>query len=138
MFVETMFFEGVETVEMIRTLEYLKENGIVTGVLSDWPLFDKLTRLGLKQYFDYEISSEETGYLKLSTECFEYMLNKTNCKACNVLYVGDSYVKDIAGASAARIDAVLINCRNPAKGRYEKAKAVFRDFTGFEKWILNL
>ncbi len=122
--------------EPLRVLNYLKEKNVITGVLTDWPLFDKLERLGLKQFMDFEITSEETGFLKPSAKCFNYMLDRIGFRAQDVLFVGDSYPKDISGAHRAGMDAVLIN--NTEQGNFSDALKVFSNFKEFENWILSL
>ena len=120
----------------IKTLKYLKDKNIIIGALSDWPLYDKLNKLGLSEYFDFSMSSEETGYLKPSIKCFNYMLNKYNLSADKVLFVGDSYNKDICGAYDAGMDAALINYKE--ESNFNKAFKKFKNFHEFENWITNL
>lgn len=118
------------------TLKKLKEKGYKVGVFSDWPLYDKLKRLGVEQYVDYAASSDDIGMLKPNFKCFEYLLYNLKVKPNETLYVGDSYSKDIVGAADAGMDAVLIGC-NPS-AQYDKAYKVFEDWKSFENWILTL
>ena len=74
--------------------------------------------------------------------CFEYLLYNLKMDPQDVLYVGDSYEKDIVGASAASIDAVMVNVRGlkpgDAEAKYPLAKAVFGTWDEFDKWLTAL
>ena len=66
------------------------------------------------------------------------MLYNLKIDSADVLYVGDSYAKDIAGAHGAGIDAVLVNVRGSEKdfpSRYPLAKAVFNRWSDFDVWL---
>lgn len=117
-----------------RTLEMLRNRGVVTAVLSDWPLWDKLERMGLEDLFDLKYSSDDIGYLKPDIHCFSFLLEKLGLEAKDVLFVGDSYEKDIAGASGAGIDAVLVG-ESKEEGKYPLALEVFGNWEEFDVWI---
>ena len=84
-------------------------------------------------------AAADAGFLKPDAHCFEYLLYNLKMDAKDVLYVGDSYSKDIMGASAAGLDAVLVNVRpsemKDASGRFPLAKAVFCSWNDFDKWL---
>jgi len=120
--------------ETEATLRKLKSRGIVTAVFSDWPIWDKLERMGIDSLIDFKYGPDDCGYLKPDKHCFDFILGKLGLEAKDVLFVGDSYEKDIAGAAGAGMDAVLVGSRNE-DGRYPLAKEVFEDWEEFDAWI---
>lgn len=134
MYEKTAPFGGVR-----GTFEKIRSKGLKIGVFTDWPLYAKLKGMGLEDLVDFACSSDDTGFLKPDTHCFEYLLYNLNVRPEDVLYVGDSYVKDVAGAAGAGIDAVLVNVsRSDLKdctSRYPLAKAVFSDWKDFDCWL---
>ncbi|MCR5761460.1 MAG: HAD family hydrolase [Sphaerochaetaceae bacterium] len=121
--------------ETIDTLKKIREKGLQTGIISDWPFFNKLEQMGVKELFDVILNCDDTGYLKPDKRCFETYLKKTGLKAEEVLYVGDSYRKDVLGATGAGMDAVLVNSSETDAKKVPKALAFFRDWKGFSKWL---
>jgi len=120
--------------ETEKTLRKIKEHGITTAVFSDWPLWDKLERMGLDSLIDKRYSPDDCGYLKPDVHCFEFVVDKLGLEAKDVLFVGDSYNKDIAGAAGAGLDAVLVGTKDE-EGKYPLAKKVFADWEEFDAWI---
>ncbi len=121
---------------VVETFKSIKEKGLKIGVFSDFPLFQKLESMGLSSYVDLAASSEDVGFLKPSVHCFEYLLYNMGLDSKEVLYVGDSYDKDVVGAHDAGIDAVLVNARGSEK-EYPLACGVFESWKGFDRWLLK-
>lgn len=94
---------------VVPLLDYLKKNGYILGVLSDFPLLNKLKTLKIENYFDYKLSAEDIGFLKPHKNAFQYILDKTNLKSEEVLYIGDDKVKDKDGASLFGMYSYLVN-----------------------------
>ena len=90
-------------------LKELKSRNYVLGVMSDFPVENKLKELGLEKYFTYCLSSEDTGYLKPDVRAFDYILRVCGYKSNEILYIGDSRVKDYNGAMNAGMHAVLVD-----------------------------
>ena len=134
---QTKTFDGVA-----ETLKRIRNNGLKVGVFTDFPLFRKLEGMGLASLVDFAASSDDAGFLKPDAHCFEYLLYNLKMGPQDVLYVGDSYEKDIVGANAASIDAVLVNVRDlkpgDAQKKYPLAKAVFGTWDEFDKWLTAL
>ena len=122
-----------------KTFEKIRDKGLKVGVFSDFPLFRKLEGMNLASLVDFAASSDDAGFLKPNAHCFEYLLYNLKMGPQDILYVGDSYEKDIVGANAASVDAVLVNVKDLKAGdpeaRYPLAKAVFRTWDEFDKWL---
>ena len=65
--------------------------------------YRKIERLGLNNFIDFMVSSEETGEEKPSPKMFNLALKKMNLSADEVAYFGDSPDRDIEGAAGAGI-----------------------------------
>ena len=102
--------------------------------LSDFPIGVKLRALGVEEYFSFMASSEDYGSLKPSTTPFLAMLSAISLSAEQVLYVGDSESKDIAGAKGVGMRAALIS---PVRSKvYSKADLVFSSWNEFRERVL--
>lgn len=122
-------FDGVR-----ETFRSIKAHGLKIGVFTDFPMFEKLKSMGLDEYVDFGASSDDAGFLKPDAHCFEYLLYNLKMEPSDVLYVGDSYVKDIVGAHNAGIDAVLVNVK---PSDYPLAKEVFGSWKEFDAWLAS-
>ncbi|MDC7125235.1 MAG: HAD family hydrolase [Spirochaetales bacterium] len=76
----------------------LRRSGYKLGALSDFPVQKKLEFLGLEDW-DCSFTSEETGYLKPHPEPFIELSKRLCLPPEEILYVGNSYSKDVEGAS---------------------------------------
>jgi putative hydrolase of the HAD superfamily len=97
----TRLFSGVQ-----EFLIQLKNNGVKTANITDLTAqiqFRKMVYFKLDEYFDYVVTSEETGYDKPSVEPFNMALKKLNLSPQEVWMVGDDSINDIQGAKQAGI-----------------------------------
>jgi putative hydrolase of the HAD superfamily len=118
---------------VIELLSLLKNRGVPLGVLSDFPVVTKLSVLNIENYFDVEMSSEETGYLKPNPEPFEILAERLGVEAKHVLYVGNSYPYDIQGAHALGMSTAHIVRRPPAGS---PADFSFTRYAALKDWLL--
>ncbi len=84
----------------IDLLQALRDRGVVTVALSDFPVDAKLEALGIAGLFSHALCSEDTNYLKPNPEPFQLILDIAGVAPGEVLYVGNSYRYDVLGASA--------------------------------------
>lgn len=96
-------FRGLRPYAGVKTLlKTLKESGMKIGVLSDFPVQNKLRYMGLGSgLFDFALCAEDSGYLKPHPKAFQQLVEVCGCAPEEVLYVGNSYSKDIVGAKKA-------------------------------------
>ena len=93
-------------------LQKLKSYGIYLGIGTNMTIdiqIRKLEKLGIVEYFDYVVTSEEVGIGKPSVYFFEFCAKKAGCKMSECLFVGDSLKNDIQGARDAGMHAVCYN-----------------------------
>jgi FMN phosphatase YigB (HAD superfamily)/ribulose-5-phosphate 4-epimerase/fuculose-1-phosphate aldolase len=94
-------FEGV-----LDFLVFNKNIGKKMGILTDYETeyqIKKLERLGILNYIDVIVTSEEVGIEKPSSQMFSAILQKMNLGSHEVIMVGDNYERDFKGASRAKI-----------------------------------
>lgn len=124
-FLENMaLFEGV-----IDYLNDCKAKGGKICILTDLTAhiqFRKIEKLGLANYVDFLVTSEEVGIEKPDAAMFTRALQKLECEASEVLMAGDSWSKDIIGASTMGIPSIWINHNNEERILTENIRAVSR------------
>ncbi|MCK9547896.1 MAG: HAD family hydrolase [Sphaerochaeta sp.] len=114
--IEVQFYQGWErSFRSIRPFDDLrgclllaKDQGLGIVALSDFPIAEKLETLGIADLVDSAYTSEQSGYLKPSGHAFALLLDDLECKAEEILYVGDSYTKDCVGAKKAGMYTALL------------------------------
>jgi putative hydrolase of the HAD superfamily len=117
-----LLFKGV--MEFIDTL---KKNNVKLGIISDFPVDEKLMRLGL--YFEpwrAIINSEDIGALKPAREPFMKAAEVLCTEPHKILHIGDREKSDVVGAKRAGfISARIIRIGR----RRSEADIVFRDYS---------
>ncbi len=94
-----------------KTLEYIYENGIRSGVISNigWTgaaLKRRINTLVPKNHFEFIIASSDYGLRKPDARLFQIAMEKAKLSAAEVWFCGDTYDKDISGAQEAGMTAV--------------------------------
>ena len=117
-----------------EVLVALREAGMRLGVLSDFPVTQKLKRLGLDRLFDAGLWSEDTGYLKPHPEPFIEIARLLGSAPGQVLFVGNSYSYDIIGAHDAGMATAHV-ARRAATGSV--ADLTFFDYRDLAAWVLS-
>lgn len=74
--------------------------GVCTNMTADWQI-KKLIKLGLADYCDFVVSSEEAGAEKPLAGIYEACVEKCGCKPGECLFIGDNPKCDACGAIAA-------------------------------------
>ncbi|MFH1425053.1 MAG: TIGR02253 family HAD-type hydrolase [archaeon] len=77
---------------VVRTLEELKKRGHRLGVISNGRSVkqrEKLIKLGLQEFFEVVVISEDIGVRKPEKEIFEKALELAKCSARDAIMVGD-------------------------------------------------
>jgi putative hydrolase of the HAD superfamily len=97
--------------EAASVLRELRGRGLRLVVASNWDcsLPEVLGRVGLLELVDGVVASASVGADKPAAAVFEAALEAAGCEASEAVHVGDSRAKDVAGAEAAGLRAVLID-----------------------------
>ena len=86
----------------------LREKGIRTAALSDFPVGRKLEYFGLDGRWDLVMSSNESGYLKPSKEPFLELARRLDLNPADILYVGNNFEYDVLGSREAGMKSAYI------------------------------
>ncbi|MCG8400655.1 MAG: HAD family hydrolase, partial [Firmicutes bacterium] len=119
-FLIPIFETAVLDEEAVPLLKELKENGYLTGLISNTPWgspsylwLQELNRHGLTQYLDDVVFCVDAGRRKPHPDIFHYALERLEVSAQDTIFVGDDPKWDIYGARQAGISPILLN---PAEG----------------------
>lgn len=105
--------KGVE-----KLLKRLNRSGIRIAICTDLTTHiqhRKLRKLQIADYIDVFVSSEEAGVEKPDAAIFNMAVSKLKMKPEEILYVGDSYEKDVVGASKVGMQPVWFNPHKKSK-----------------------
>src|SRR5436305_5218150 len=102
-------FEAFEDAQ--PALRELRGRGLRLVVVSNWDyaLPDVLARIGLLELVDAVVASAAVGAAKPDPRIFQAALARAGCAPTEALHIGDSPEKDVAGAEAAGIPALLLD-----------------------------
>ncbi len=101
-----------------KVLAALHEKGfrIVIGTdMTAAEQYRKIEVLGLSQYIDYLVTSEEAGEDKPSRQILDLCVKKAGCRKEECIFVGDHPMKDVLGPIRYGMDAVWCRHFNPEK-----------------------
>lgn len=107
-----------QTYGVLDLLTYIKQKNIPIGVISNFDprLHDTLTNTKLKHFFEFIVTSYETGIEKPDPRVFHTAMSVSkidNLKPTECLHIGDSTPLDYYGARNSGWHAILIDDRDP-------------------------
>jgi putative hydrolase of the HAD superfamily len=97
--------------ELRETVEAFRSTGLKLAILSDFPIRNRVTDLGLPGPWDAQFTSEDTGYLKPHPQAFLLLAQKLGLPPEDILYVGNSYTYDVLGSTGAGMVAAHLTKR---------------------------
>jgi len=136
------FFDNIEPFnglrELFETLRLLNiKSGIITN-FSAYHQFKKVVHLGIEDYIDHIISSEELGCEKPQPKLFKDMIEILDVGFGEIWMVGNSVKEDIEPAKETiGAKTFLISHKNLQDSEKLKADFVFKDFTFINKKLLK-
>ncbi|MFA6507311.1 MAG: HAD family hydrolase [Treponemataceae bacterium] len=129
LFQKIKLFEGVR-----ETLTEFKAAGLKLGLLSDFPPETKLEYLGISDFWDVVMCSENTGRLKPDPLSFTLLAQELGVDCSRVLYVGNSVSYDVVGSKSAGMKSALIA---PFGRRNSGADFIFSDYRQLQRFVLT-
>jgi len=72
-------------------------------------IYKSLRKVGLSEFFNVVVVSEEVGWRKPSPQIFQYALKKLQVQSNEAVYIGDSPNEDIWGARQVGLKTVFIS-----------------------------
>lgn len=127
--------------DTLETLQALKQH-FRLGLVSDAQrvfLDPEITMAGLRPFLDVIVISSDHGFHKPDPRLFEVAIAKLGVPREQVFYVGDNIPRDVRGAKAAGLKAVLINRngKEPEEGDLQP-DVTLPDLASFREWVLSL
>ena len=112
-----VFFQRyVESLELRpyakKLLTRIKEHcklGLVSNFTYAPVVYASLRKLGINQFFNAAVVSDENGWRKPHTQIFQDTLGKLQVKAEEAVFIGDSPLEDIKGAQATGLKTVFVS-----------------------------
>ena len=93
-------------------LDYLKSRGYRLHICSNGfteVQYRKLDMVGMSDYFDTIVLSEQAGVNKPSQKFFNYAFEKTKAVPTSTIMIGDNLNTDIQGAMGVGLDTIYFN-----------------------------
>jgi 5'-nucleotidase len=124
-------------IQLLMDLRKHYELGIVTNALYD-PR-QKVHQMGLSKVFPNEtiFCSEELGLRKPDLELYHAPLKFFGIKPEESIFIGDSWIHDVAGAIDAGIDAIWINSRGAVPSTDHSPHAIVSDVKDIRDLLLK-
>jgi HAD superfamily hydrolase (TIGR01549 family) len=130
-----MFFEDYiqslklrsHTEEVLKKLATNFPLGLVSNFTCASVVHVGLQKLGIRDYFDAVLVSQDFGWRKPSSKVFQEILRRLNVAGEEAVYVGDSPQEDIKGAQSVGMKTVFIPSQFYSFADLEKA-SIHPDF----------
>ena len=120
----TTFFDNIVCFYGVKEfIAWNKQMGVKIGILTDYETeyqIKKLNKLGVTQYIDVIVTSEEVGIEKPSVQMFQTILRKLKLNADEVIMIGDNFEKDIQGAVNMGIFGYWLHKNNSQNNKYNE------------------
>lgn len=105
-------FSGIKPFPgLVDALGRIRAQGLRIAALSDFPPERKLELMGIAEWFDSQLCSEDSGFLKPEPEPFAMLGAALGLEAREILYVGNSERYDLVGAKAAGMSVAILSRR---------------------------
>jgi putative hydrolase of the HAD superfamily len=96
------------TKKLLRRIKEHCKLGLVSNFTYAPVVYASLRNLGINQFFNAVLVSDENGWRKPHKRIFQDALRKLQVKAEEAVFIGDSPLEDIKGAQAAGMKTVFV------------------------------
>ncbi|MFC2098838.1 HAD family hydrolase [Bacteroidota bacterium] len=97
-------------IDIIKQLSTTHRLGIVSDIWSQSDRFyQELEKAGIREYFEVIVFSSDIGIIKPSPKIFFKALEAMDTDISKVVYIGDSFRRDVIGAKNFGISVIWIN-----------------------------
>ena len=106
--------------ETTKTFKELIRRGYKLGIFSDAPIFQmwqRLAEIGLTNFFDFAISTQEIGKDKRKKEAYTWLVKKLKLNEKETVFVGDSIDRDIYWPKKLGMKTILASYGKNAWGK---------------------
>lgn len=106
-FIDTLSLrEGAK--KLFKQAQQQCKSGLISNFTYAPVIYKSLRKLGIGEFFNVVVVSEEVGWRKPSSQIFQAALHKLQVSAGEAVYVGDSPIEDIKGAKTAGLKTVFV------------------------------
>ncbi len=97
--------------DVLPVLHELKKRGLILGLISnvDKDITSLLADLGLTEWLQVVVTSQEVGFTKPSPEIFREAVKRAGIKPHEAIFVGDQYQIDAVAASRVGMKGILLD-----------------------------
>jgi HAD superfamily hydrolase (TIGR01549 family) len=95
--------------KLLAQTQALYKVGLISNFTHAPVIHKSLRKIGIHDYFNAVVVSEDVGWRKPCPQIFQDALNRLHVKAEETVYVGDSPIEDIKGAKEAGIATVFVS-----------------------------
>jgi putative hydrolase of the HAD superfamily len=117
--------------KLLKKIHETCKLGLVSNFTCAQVVHESMKRLGITQYFDAVIISQECGWRKPHRKIFTDSLEQLQVKAAETVFIGDNPFEDIKGAADAGMKTVFI-CSQFYNKNDLKASAQKPDFVALD------
>jgi FMN phosphatase YigB (HAD superfamily) len=94
--------------KLIRQAKEQCKVGLISNFTHAPVIYRSLRKVGISEFFNAVVVSEEVGWRKPSSHIFQHALNRLQVQGSEAVYIGDSPIEDIQGAKAAGLKTIFI------------------------------
>ncbi len=94
--------------KLLKQVRQQYKVGLISNFTHAPVIYRSLKHLGINEFFNVVVVSEEDGWRKPSAKIFQDALNRLGVEAKAAVYIGDSPIEDIKGAKQAGLKTVFI------------------------------
>jgi putative hydrolase of the HAD superfamily len=94
--------------KLLRRIKEHSKLGLVSNFTYAPVIYASLRKLGINQFFNTVLVSDENGWRKPHKRIFQDALRKLQVKAEEAVFIGDSPLEDIKGAQAAGMKTIFV------------------------------
>lgn len=106
------FINTLELREGAKKLIKQAQQGFKVALISNFTyapvIYKSLRKMGINEFFNVVVVSEEVGWRKPSGHIFQYALNKLQIQAKEAVFIGDSPIEDIKGAKQVGLKTIFV------------------------------
>jgi HAD superfamily hydrolase (TIGR01549 family) len=139
-FIDTLSLrEGAK--KLIKQTQQQCKIGLISNFTYAPVIYKSLRKLGIDEFFNVVVVSEEVGWRKPSSKIFQEALSKLQVSADETVYVGDSPIEDIKGAKEAGLETVFVpsqfNSLKDLENSKQKPDYCAKDLTTLSKSLTS-
>ncbi|MEK3911518.1 HAD family hydrolase [Paenibacillus sp. FSL H7-0331] len=132
-----IFLDHMQLIEgFMEFLNIIKDKKVcIVTDLTAHIQYRKMEKLGIWSFCDYFVTSEEVGKEKPHPMMFMLAINKMDLHYSEVCMIGDSYHKDIEGASQLGIHSFWLNMKKENKNIQSSLITEFNDYEQIKEYF---